>query len=70
MRNTGMSRDQTAARLGHGDEGELLDALCDRGDRPARVRRELDEVAPKACSPGARRGRRAAVHEAGDPPFG
>jgi hypothetical protein len=60
MRDAGMSRDQTAARLGHADEGELLDELYDRGDRSARVRRELDVVAPE--------GLLARLAEDGEPP--
>lgn len=46
MRDAGFTKDQAAARLGHADTGELLDRVYDRGDRPKRVRRALDELVP------------------------
>jgi hypothetical protein len=47
MRDLGFSREATAARLGHGDDGELLDRLYDRGDRTRRVQAEIDRIAPQ-----------------------
>lgn len=47
MRDAGLTKDQAAARLGHADSGQLLDALYDLGDRRDRsqVRAALDGLA-------------------------
>jgi integrase len=55
MRDAGFPREQAAARLGHADSGALLDRIYDQGDRRARVRKAIDEFAP--------RGLRAALGE-------
>ena len=49
MRDAGFSKEQTAARVGHADSGELIDRLYDRGDRRARagVRAAIDNLAPQ-----------------------
>ncbi len=46
MRDAGFSREQAAARLGHADSGRLLDRIYDQGDRRARMRKAIDELAP------------------------
>lgn len=45
MRDAGFTRDQAAARLGHGDT-TMLDRIYDVGDRRARVRRGIERCAP------------------------
>jgi hypothetical protein len=49
MRDAGFSKNQTAARVGHTDSGELIDRIYDRGDRRARagVRAAIDSLAPQ-----------------------
>ena len=37
MRDSGFTKAQTAARVGHADDGELIDRIYDRGDRRARA---------------------------------
>jgi integrase len=46
MRDAGVSREDAAARVGHADRGELVDAVYDKGSRSARVARALAEAAP------------------------
>jgi integrase len=48
MRDAGYTREQTAARLGHNDLGELLDQLYDRGDARERsgVREAVRTLTP------------------------
>jgi len=46
MRDLGLARDIAAARVGHADRGELIDAVYDKGSRSARVGRALAEAAP------------------------
>ena len=46
MREVGMPREEASERVGHVDGGKLVADVYDRGDRTARVRRALDEVAP------------------------
>jgi hypothetical protein len=65
MRDAGFTKEQAATRLGHGDDGQLLDRVYDRGDRFVRARRALDEVASlrEALAPaGAGRERRGDRH--------
>ncbi len=38
LRDAGFTKEQAATRLGHSDDGELLDRLYDRGDRVQRAR--------------------------------
>jgi integrase len=44
MRDAGFTKEQAATRLGHGDDGRLLDRLYDRGDRVQRARQAFDEL--------------------------
>jgi integrase len=44
LRDAGFTREQAAVRLGHSDDGQLLDRVYDRGDRVERARRALDQV--------------------------
>ena len=37
MRDAGFTKDQVVARVGHADDGELIDRIYDRGDRRARA---------------------------------
>jgi integrase len=46
MRDLGIARDICAARVGHADAGQLVDAIYDKGDRVARIRKGLAAVAP------------------------
>lgn len=46
MRDLGLARDVAAARVGHADAGELVDAIYDKGSRAARIGRALAEAAP------------------------
>jgi integrase len=48
MRDAGLTKEQTAARVGHADTGQLIDRIYDQGDkrRRAQVRQALDELAP------------------------
>jgi len=46
MRDLGIDRDVAAARIGHHDRGELIDAVYDQGDRTRRVGRALADAAP------------------------
>jgi integrase len=65
MRDAGFTKEHAATRLGHGDDGELLDRLYDRGDRVQRARHALDEISGlhEVLSPaGAGRGGRARAH--------
>jgi integrase len=57
MRDAGFSKEQTAARVGHADSGQLIDRIYDRGDKRTRagVRAAIDSLAP--------RGIRAALFE-------
>ena len=36
MRDAGFTREQVVARVGHADDGELIERIYDRGDRRAR----------------------------------
>jgi integrase len=49
MRDAGFTKEQTAARVGHADSGQLIDRIYDRGDRRTRagVRAAIDSLAPK-----------------------
>ncbi len=65
LRDAGFTKEQAATRLGHADDGQLLDRVYDRGDRVQRGRRALDEFegVREALAPaGARRRRRAREH--------
>jgi integrase len=44
MRDAGFTKEQAATRLGHGDDGTLLDRVYDKGDRVRRVRAVMDEA--------------------------
>jgi integrase len=57
MRDLGFTKEQTAARVGHADSGQLIDRIYDRGDKRTRagVRTAIDSLAP--------RGIRAALFE-------
>jgi integrase len=48
MRDAGFTKEQTAARVGHADSGQLIDRIYDRGDRRTRagVRAAIDSLAP------------------------
>lgn len=47
MRDAGFTRDQAAARVGHGDQGDLVDGIYDKGDRQKRSKvREAIEKLP------------------------
>ena len=66
MRDAGLTKEQAATRLGHADEGQLLNRLYDRGDRVRRAREALDELTDlrKVLDPaGAGRENRASRHE-------
>jgi integrase len=54
MRDAGLTREQTATRLGHGDDGQLLDRVYDRGDRVERARRALEEIGSLRAVLGSR----------------
>jgi integrase len=43
MRDAGFTKGQAATRLGHGDDGTLLDRVYDKGDRVRRVRAVMDD---------------------------
>jgi integrase len=49
MRDAGFTKEQTAARVGHADSGQLIDRIYDRGDKRTRagVRGAIDSLAPK-----------------------
>lgn len=46
MRDAGVARDACAARVGHADKGELVDAIYDKGSRSARAGKALAAAAP------------------------
>jgi integrase len=66
LRDAGFTREQAALRLGHSDDGQLLDQVYDRGDRAQRIRRAVAEVGSLrdalTAPAGAGRKRRAREH--------
>jgi integrase len=65
LRDAGFTKEQAATRLGHADDGTLLDRLYDRGDRVQRTRRafeDLDGLAEALSAAGAGREGRGSRH--------
>jgi hypothetical protein len=47
MRDAGFAREEAAARLGHADSGAVLDRIYDQDDRRARMRKAIEQRAPR-----------------------